>query len=229
MQLHEIFGEAGMQFAIVDLEHGSQSFQDAIENIIAIEKQGMCPLIRPSSHDEKEILRCLETGAAGICVPHIRTPDEARDIVSACLYPPAGTRGASGFTRATKYGRKQFKDHAAQSNEELFICILIESVEGLGHLEEICSIQRIDCVYFGTYDIASAANIDDQDSEEVRDLILKAVNTVSRDDIIFGQVAVNASQVDNMDKRIRFVPYGVDCGIIQRGVEGIISEPGSSE
>ena len=45
LQLHEIFGDAGMQFSIIDLEHGSQSFQDAIESIIAIEKQGMYSLI----------------------------------------------------------------------------------------------------------------------------------------------------------------------------------------
>jgi len=227
LQLHEIFGDAGMQFSIIDLEHGSQSFQDAIESMIAIEKQGMYSLIRPSSHDEKEILRCLETGAEGICVPHIRTVDEAQKIISACLYPPAGIRGASGFTRATSYGRKEFKMHTEQANEDLFICLLIESIEGLSNLQDICKIERIDCIYFGTYDIASSANIADQNSDEVQKLISDAIKTVSREDIIFGQVAVNAQQVNTLDERITFVPFGVDCGLMQRGVEEILKETGT--
>lgn len=224
LQLHEIFGAAGMQFSIVDLEHGSQSFQDAIESIIAIENQGMYSLIRPSSHDEKEILRCLETGAGGICVPHVRTVEEAQNIVSACLYPPAGIRGASGFTRATKYGQQEFRMHTQQSNEDLFICLLIESLEGLNNLKEISEIERIDCIYFGTYDIASSANITNQNSAEVKKLISDAIETVSRRDLIFGQVAVNVEQLQNLDKRITFVPFGVDCGLIQSGVQEMLEE-----
>ena len=225
-QIHEIFGDAGMKFAIIDFEHGSQSFQHAIESIIAIERQEMYPLIRPSSHDGKEILRCLETGAQGLCIPHIRNVKEARDVVNASFYPPFGNRGASGFTRATRYGQTEFNEHKSRANKELFICIMIESIEGLNNLEEICEIEEVNCIYFGTFDIACDAGIDDQNSDEVRKLISVAIDKVSRkrEDMIFGQVAVNKDQLQKMDRRITFVPYGVDCGVIQRGVDLILGE-----
>ena len=85
----------------------------------------------------------METGAEGICVPHIKTADEAQNIISACLYPPAGIRGASGFTRATSYGLKEFKGHTEQANEDLFICLLIESVEGLSNLQIFAKLSEL--------------------------------------------------------------------------------------
>ena len=86
-QVHEILSRAGYSFAIVDMEHGSYSFQEALTSIIAIQKSGMYALIRPSSHDPKEILRCLELGVDGICVPQVQTFSQAQSVLDACFYP----------------------------------------------------------------------------------------------------------------------------------------------
>ena len=217
VQLHEIFGIAGYDFAIIDMEHGTYSFQEALESVIAIKNTGMKCLIRPSSHCEKEILRCLEIGVDGICIPHVRNYQEAKSVVDACLYPPIGKRGASGFTKATSYGNEKFSKHIKKSNEDLFISILIESEEGLNNLSEILQIDRIDNIYFGTYDIASSMNIKEQDSEQVRRIISKKIDQHSS--VNFGQVSVNKSQFTNLDKRINFVVLGVDCGIILNGAK----------
>ena len=83
-QIHEIMSEAGYEFSIVDLEHGTYSFQEALESVIAIKASGMFSLIRPSSHDSKEILRCLELNPDGICIPQVSTYEEAKNVVSAC-------------------------------------------------------------------------------------------------------------------------------------------------
>lgn len=219
LQLHEIFSGAGFEFSVIDLEHGSYSFQEALEAVQVIQGSGMYALIRPSSHDPKEILRCLEIGPDGIMIPHVSTADEAKSLMSSCLYPPAGTRGASGFTRATKYGMREFTAHAKRANEDLFIVLLIESNTGLENIEQISQISRLDGIYFGTYDIASSMGLEDQAGIEVGQIISDSIDRASRPGLSFGQVATSEEQFEKLDTRVSFVPMGVDSGMIGRGLE----------
>ena len=218
VQIHEIMAIAGFDFGIIDLEHGTYSFQEALESTIAIKSKGMYALIRPSSHDEKEILRCLEIGADGLCIPHIKNINEAKKVVSFTKYPPEGIRGASGFTRATYYGNRNFNEHVKISNDSLFISLLIESKEGLESAKLISNIEGVDNIYFGTYDIASSMKISDQNGSSINKLVNESINEIG-EEVSFGQVCVNNAQYQNLDERINMVVFGVDCGIILNGAK----------
>lgn len=222
VQIHEIMAIAGFDFAIVDLEHGTYSFQDALESIIAIKSRGMYALIRPSSHNEKEILRCLEIDPDGICVPHIKNCQEAKEVLSFVKYPPLGVRGASGFTKATNYGDIDFKSHANATNDSLFVSLLIEGIEGINNAKKISEIDGVDNIYYGTYDIASSLKIDDQNDAMVNKIVKESIDEIN-EEISFGQVCVNKQQFNNLDSRINMVLYGVDCGIIMNGAKNAFS------
>ena len=215
-QIHEIMGIAGFDFGIIDLEHGTYSFQQALESVIAIKESGMYALIRPSSHDEKEILRCLELGVDGLCVPHIKNVEEAKSIISFIKYPPQGIRGASGFTRATKYGFLDFNKHVINANKSIFVSLLIESIEGINNAREIANIDGVDNLYFGTYDIASSMGEVNQKGENIQNIIKKAIDNVGNN-VSFGQVCVDNNQYKSLDSRIQMIVCGVDCGIILNG------------
>ena len=216
VQIHEIMGISGFDFGIIDLEHGTYSFQEALESVIAIKRSGMDALIRPSSHDEKEILRCLELGVDGICIPHIKTIKEAKSVLSFAKYPPQGIRGASGFTRATRYGADKFNDHVSKSNKSIFISLLIESMEGLNNAKEIAMLDGVDNLYFGTYDIASSIGDSNQKGEKVKKLVKDTIDKIG-DLVSYGQVCVDNIQFKNIDPRINMIVHGVDCGIILNG------------
>ena len=224
VQVHEIMGLAGFEFAIVDLEHGTYSFQEALEAVSAIESAGMDALIRPSSHDPKEILRCLEIGVSGICVPQVDTAEQAMNIVSSIKYSPEGKRGSSGFTRATRYGLRDFCEHRELQNKSIFVVMMIESADGLSNLREIAAVDGVDCIYFGTYDIATDLGMLDQDSAEMNSIISSAIDSLGETDLSFGQVAVGQRQYELLDPRIRFVPCGVDCGVFMRGAKNHLDQ-----
>ena len=217
-QIHEIMAIAGFDFAIIDLEHGTYSFQEALESTIAIKSKGMYALIRPSSHDEKEILRCLELGVDGLCIPHIKNIEEAKKVVSYSKYPPKGIRGASGFTRSTNYGDYDFNEHVNHSNENLFISLLIESQEGLENAKIISELDGVDNIYYGTYDIASSMKLKDQNGEEMQTIIKKSIDNLDNG-VSFGQVCISNKQFKTLDQRINMVVNGVDCGIILNGAK----------
>ena len=222
VQIHEIMAIAGFDFGIIDLEHGTYSFQEALESTIAIKSRGMFALIRPSSHDEKEILRCLEIGADGLCIPNIKNIKEAEKVISFAKYPKKGIRGASGFTRATNYGNAKFNDHVKIANDTLFISLLIESKEGLANASIISKIEGVDNIYFGTYDIASSMNINDQDGASINKLVNRSIDAIG-EGVSFGQVCVNNNQYKNLDQRINMVVFGVDCGIVLNGAKDALS------
>lgn len=218
VQIHEIMSIAGFDFAIIDLEHGTYSFQEALESTIAIKSRGMYALIRPSSHSEKEILRCLELGVDGLCVPHVKNLEEAKKILSFSRYPPKGIRGASGFTRANNYGDINFNDYINQSNQKLFISLLIESKEGLENAKSISELEGVDNIYYGTYDIASSLKLKDQNGIEMQNIIKDSIDKIDNQ-VSFGQVCVNNKQFKSLDSRINMVVNGVDCGIILSGAK----------
>ena len=224
VQIHEILHFSGFEFIIIDLEHGTYSFQEAAEVTAALQSMGMYVLIRPSSHDPKEILRCLEFGVDGICIPQVSNVEQAKKIINSCMYPPVGMRGASGFTRATRYGQLNFAQHTEIANEQLFVSLLIEDKEGIENAPEIAGLEGIDCIYYGTYDIASSLKIEDQAGSEVKEIIKTSISALEEKNVVFGQVAVDCGQFNALDKRINFVPCGVDCGIILSGAEKFIAE-----
>ncbi|MEM4404771.1 MAG: aldolase/citrate lyase family protein, partial [Nitrososphaerota archaeon] len=96
----EALGEAGMDFVIIDMEHGPFSFSEAEELVRAAEAVGTTPIIRTSSSEETYILRALECGAHGVQVPHVDDPETAEEVVKAAHYYPEGMRGFSPYTRA---------------------------------------------------------------------------------------------------------------------------------
>ncbi|MDA1257967.1 MAG: aldolase/citrate lyase family protein, partial [Chloroflexi bacterium] len=97
MTLIDTLGHAGVDFCIIDAEHGPISMETAADLVIAADGAGVSPIIRVGDNDERLILRALDIGSAGVEVPQINNPDDARKLVHAAKYSPIGERGLSIF------------------------------------------------------------------------------------------------------------------------------------
>jgi 2-keto-3-deoxy-L-rhamnonate aldolase RhmA len=51
--------------------------------------------------------RVLDGGAMGIVIPHVDTPEEAREIADKLRYPPRGHRSVGGATRSSTTRRRR--------------------------------------------------------------------------------------------------------------------------
>src|SRR5579883_2038663 len=115
-QIVEIIGLAGFDAAFIDMEHTSFDLRDVQLMVMAAERVGITPIVRPPGFDPAFLLRLLDMGVQGIQVPHIEGPDAAREAVKAVRYPPDGDRGMAGASRASDYGKVKLLDHMASSN-----------------------------------------------------------------------------------------------------------------
>ena len=140
--MSEMLALCGFDFTLFDHEHTPASFENLIAQLHAISATPTTSIVRVPGNDRLYIKRTLDAGAEGIMIPNVDTADDARSIVDACRYPPAGRRGTGINTiRASNFGMAGgYAGYGRTANDDLLIICQIESPEGVGNAEEIAGV-----------------------------------------------------------------------------------------
>lgn len=160
--LLNIISASGMDFAIIDMEHGPTDYRIAEDMVRAAESENCSPVIRVGQRNESDILKALDIGAQGLLVPHIESREDAADTIRFSKYFPQGERGFSPYTRAGGYGYLGIENHAENENEETLIGIILEGKEGIDNMDSILETDHLDFVYVGAYDLSQAMGMPGQ-------------------------------------------------------------------
>ena len=99
----DIIASTGLDFIIIDSEHGPISFETAQNMVMACESRGVSPVMRVGTIDEGDILKALDIGVQAIQIPNISCKQDMVKIINFSKYPQLGNRGFSLFTRAGNY------------------------------------------------------------------------------------------------------------------------------
>ncbi len=177
----EILAMAGLDFIMIDTEHGPFDVETASQLIIAAENRGMTPFVRVKDFHRNSILKMLDVGAMGLLIPFIKTVDEVKELVSYGKYKPIGDRGC-GFGRKSGYGLEQMvaniEDYFNWANENTLLIPQCETVEALESIEDIVAIKGVDAIFIGPFDLSVAMGIPKQfnhpDFLAAQDRVLKA-------------------------------------------------------
>lgn len=145
----EIIGQLGFDWACVDLQHGLAGLETAAPMLQAISTTGAVPLARVPANEPWLVMRVLDLGAGGVIVPLVSSPEEAARAATACRYPPAGIRSWGPVRGAPALG-----GDARERNNRVLCLVMIETREGVEHLDEICAVPGVDGVYVGPRDLA---------------------------------------------------------------------------
>ena len=122
----------GLDWVVVDAEHGHLDWRDILEHIRAAVRSDTVVLVRVAENNASLVKRALDIGADGVVVPWIENVEGLRQALAAAKYPPGGQRGI-GAERATCWGQC-FPEHVSTANEDVLVVPLIESVEGVRNL-----------------------------------------------------------------------------------------------
>ncbi|MBT4866540.1 MAG: 4-hydroxy-3-methylbut-2-en-1-yl diphosphate synthase [Planctomycetaceae bacterium] len=164
-----------VDFLWIDLEHNPTNLESLLAHLIAARAGGAPALVRVPSQEIAWIKRVLDTGAEGIILPQADSAAEIREFVSACRYPPKGTRGF-GPRRPTNYARFGGDEYLEHANRNLFVVAQIETVSALNELDEIVAIDGLDSLVVGPYDLSGSMGILGQVHHQQ---VLDAVRTVA--------------------------------------------------
>lgn len=161
----ELLGISGLDWIVVDLEHGSATEADLVAHLTAIEVTGTVALVRPQSAERLRIGRALDLGAAGLVVPRLDTPDQVREAIGYLRYPPAGGRGVALLTRGGRLGAVNHTGVAAL-NDDIVGIVQIESPGALEAADEIASIDGVDVLFVGPADLSHSLGVPGQFANE---------------------------------------------------------------
>lgn len=151
----EVLGHCGYDTIVVDLQHGLIFLDQAMAMLAAISATPAMPMARVSENHFFEINKLLDAGAYGLICPMIDDVEDARRFVSACRYPPAGTR-SYGPARGFLYGGM---DYYSGANREILTLGMIETPRGLAEVERIAAVEGLDGLFIGPADLSLALGV----------------------------------------------------------------------
>ena len=146
----EVIAQCGFDSVTVDLQHGVQDYHSMVACFQAMGAHPVTPMVRVPWNEPGIIGKVLDAGAYGVICPMINTPGQAAAFVSACKYPPAGTR-SNGPIRMVAYG--QPSSYQQTANAETLCIPMIETREAVTNLDAILDTPGIAGVYIGPSDL----------------------------------------------------------------------------
>jgi len=220
-----VLGTTQLDFVVIDMEHGSMSFETSENMVRAAESSGISPIIRTGSDDEQLILRALETGVQSIMIPHVTSANQAERIAKCCKYYPLGNRGLSPYTRIHNFTHQNLDNSLQHANEQTLVGILVEGKTGLANLEEIVKVEGIDFIYLGLFDICQSVGLPGQlDHPTVIEEVKRCQEIISNNDITAGSMSTDIEYIQMLRKLdYKLIAYLNDAAAIKEHFDHILS------
>jgi 2-dehydro-3-deoxyglucarate aldolase len=214
-ELAEIAADAGFDWLFLDMEHGALGPADVLRIVQAVHEPCAC-LVRVPEAREMWVKKALDTGAAGIIVPHVDNAEEAGLAVRWAKYPPRGGRSV-GFSRANRYGTR-FQENIEAANAETVVVAQVEHIDGVRRIDAILAVPDLDAVFIGPYDLSASLGKPGQIQDpEVREAIRAVATACAGRKIpvgIFAAALPAAHQA--VADRYTLICAGIDIGLYAR-------------
>lgn len=187
----EVTAAAGVDWVLLDLEHGAAGDDQIHPTIVATGAYGVPTLVRVESSERIRIGRALDAGAAGVMIPRLESADQVREVVRNFHYPPLGNRGVASYNRAARWG---MDPTAMPVKSEAAVIIQIETVGALDQVRDIAAVDGVDLLFVGPLDLSFALGIPRDYTSPVFEAALAAVLAASREcGVAAGILAPNAA------------------------------------
>ena len=172
----EIAVGLGLDWVVIDAEHGHLDWKEILEHLRATVRSDTVALVRLAELNGGLIKRALDIGADGVVIPWIETAEQLRQAVRFSHYPQEGLRGIGG-ERATCWGQCML-EHTGTANQNVLVVPIVETVKGIQQVPQMCQVDGVELIWFGPADLSSSAGFRGQwEGPGVAEQILPATTT----------------------------------------------------
>jgi 4-hydroxy-2-oxoheptanedioate aldolase len=154
--LVEMLGRAGVDFAVIDLEHAGLTSTSVPDMVRAADVVGLPLIARLPITRLPDVARVLDAGVQGVLVARVRDERDARAAVAACRFPPEGERGACLGVRASDYGWEAWPAYVERARDATVVGVALEGPEGIAAIQGVLGTPGLDFVFVGAFDLSSA-------------------------------------------------------------------------
>jgi 4-hydroxy-2-oxoheptanedioate aldolase len=219
----QIMARSGLDWIIIDMEHGAIDARTAQAMIAATAGSPLIPLVRVASKAAWHAKLPLDLGALGVCFPMTTTRADAEAAVRAVRYPPAGERFWGPFYAPLRWGLSM-REYLDCADDEVLAIGTIEHVDALHSISEVVSTPGLDLVFIGPGDLATSMGLRGMaECDEVVAVIKALEEPIRSSPVILGGVAKTPAQAKMMiASGYRALAVGFDWSLLQRGIDATI-------
>lgn len=219
IQTVQIMARSGLDWIIVDLEHGPIDLASAHGMIVATSGTPCVPLARIAANEPWLAKAPMDIGALGINFPMICSRADVERAVRSLRYPPRGDRLWGPFHAPFRWG-VSMPDYMARADDDVICMITIEHVEAVKRIDEIMATPGIDIAVIGPGDLATSIGKQGRvDDPEVMALMAQAEAGIRNAGVPIGGVARTAEQANQMIERgYVALALGFDWSLFARGI-----------
>lgn len=208
----------GMDWVVIDAEHGYLDWKEINEHIRAGLRSDTVVLVRLAERSTSLTKRALDIGADGVVIPWVETVEELEEAIRDCRYPTEGRRGIGG-ERATAWGQC-LAEHTAEANEHVLVVPLIESVTAIPNVPAMCDVDGTDVFFFGPADFSATAGYPGQwEGPGVAERILQLKDSINAAGKHCGLMTTSIDNlVERREQGFRMLGVGADNSLLLRSI-----------
>lgn len=220
-EMGPLLKRAGADFVLIDTEHAPLGMESVGLLCASARMAGLVPIVRVPDAEYHLIARRLDAGAAGIMMPRVKTRADVEKIVKSALYPPLGERGCGIRALLTDYGSTgSLAGDLEWVNENILVCIQIETREAIAHLDELLSVPGVDATIMGPNDLSIALGVPGEHRAPMMERAIdEMIAACERHGVAPGFHGRNMDHLLDMKRRgMRLLACGTDEGFMLEGV-----------
>jgi 2-keto-3-deoxy-L-rhamnonate aldolase RhmA len=208
----------GFDWLFIDLEHSSLSVEQASDMCSAALVAGITPFVRVTAQAHHHSTRLLDTGALGVIVPDVDTPEQAEQVVRNCRYPPLGKRSIPSAVPQLLFEPTPSREMMALLNQEVMLVVMLESPLAIRNADAIAAVDGIDAIIIGSSDLSARSGVPGDFNAPVMQESFAAMQAAAeRHGKIpgFAGIGDEKAQLRYISQGARFVQCGTDIGFLQ--------------
>lgn len=224
--LPRLMKNAGAEYVMYCMEHTGASFETMKAQFALCRAIGVVPLVRVPGTEYDFIARALDCGALGVMVPLVNDAEQARFIVSATRYPPAGGRRGAAFGFAhDDYEGGDVVEKMQMIHDRTLVIAMIETKQGLENVDAIAAVPGVDVLWLGHFDMSNFLGIPGQFSHPMfQDAIRKIIGAAKKHGKAAGYMAASAALgKEYLGHGFRMLATGTDQGMLQEATRAMLA------
>lgn len=222
VQVVEVLGLAGLDFAVIDQEHAPIGIEAMDLLTLAGRATGLPLLSRRWGAGADWIAPLLDLGLTGVMVPHVADAAQARAVCSAVKFAH-GARGISPSPRAGNYGGMRLVEYRDHCDANSVIMVQIEDAPALDRLDEIGACTDIDVLFIGPADLSQSMGVA-MPSAELDEAIGRVIDAGKRAGVAVGLFVGDETQVPAWVARgVSVFVCGSDQSLLKKSAQRLMA------
>lgn len=215
---------SGLDFIILDNEHGCFDYSDISSIIVTSKLIGIDVIVRIGDSSRAHITKLADMGVLAFLLPMTNCSEDIKQVVDYAKYAPVGKRGVSTTRSHTLYNPPKLLDYMKEANEKMKIYAQIETVKGIENIQSILETEGVDGIFIGPNDLSVDMNAV-SDKKTVCDAIETIAKASNSADKVFGIITADKELIDfSLEKNVGMISVGSELNMLINGCKKISAQ-----